>query len=387
LPTGVHLSEASERLLNEEANCLPFTLFYEQGSAIVWTSFDPNSPIKVGDEVVKINGRAIQAIYDGLLGSIPMDGYNQTGKYRLIQYAFPELYRNIIEVASEFEVELANGKVHQLKAVKKEMTFSYRDITNQALSLNIIDNIALIKIPSFANSYLKSHGQKFRKEIKRHLKTIREKDINTLVFDVRGNTGGSDSNPAWLSAFFFEESYGYWDRIEVTPALAADITGFNRIFYGKPNCEGEQCLWSDKGLLSKEFKFTNVQKPAKAPFEGTVYILTDGMCLSSCADFVAIMQANKKALIIGEETGGGYQGNTSGLIPSEPLDCGLMVDVPLLKYYNQVEKGKHIGRGTIPDIEWLPNLDALTDDSDYLDQVIQLIHKDTKRVGSTLTSD
>jgi len=37
--------------------------------------------------------------------------------------------------------------------------------------------------------------------------------------------------------------------------------------------------------------------------------------MSSCADVVAILSYNKKALFIGDETGGGYQGNNSGMTP------------------------------------------------------------------------
>jgi hypothetical protein len=85
-----------------------------------------------------------------------------------------------------------------------------------------------------------------------------------------------------------------------------------------------------KDMLQKSSNYTRLQKPNKITFKGDVFVLTDGLCMSSCADFVAIMQANKTAVIIGEETGGGYQGNTSGLIPNVQMECGIAVDVPLL---------------------------------------------------------
>ncbi|MEM6805419.1 MAG: S41 family peptidase, partial [Bacteroidota bacterium] len=250
---------------------------------------------------------------------------------------------------------------------------------NEPMSLNMMEDVAIIKIPSFANSYLKKHQQHFKKEIKSFMKELQKNNIKQLLIDLRGNTGGSDSNPAFLSSYFFEEEYEYWESIEVSPALAKDVSGINRIFYGKPSYQEGKWLWSDKGLLSKEFKFTRIQEPAKAPFKGELYMLTDGLCLSSSADFAAIMQANQKALIIGEESGGGYQGNTSGLIPSQELACGLVIDVPLLKYINAVPADRNYARGTIPDIELLPSLEELEEDASYLKRVIEEIKKEKEK--------
>ena len=373
LHTGVSLSNESEKALDSLPNHLPFTLFFDKNKAIVWKSFSNNSPIKIGDEVIKINGKHIREVYKTLIDNIPMDGYNQTGKYRLLQYTFPGWYRNIIEVSEQFEVELSNGKTYTLKGVLKQDIFSYSDIVKEPISFHIVDSIAILKIPSFSNSYIKSKHQNFEKEIEAVFREIEENGIKKLMIDLRSNTGGTDSNPALLSSHFFEEPYRYWDRIEITEPLAKDISGLKRLFYGKPKYVNGHWLWSDKGLASKEFKYSRLQKPNKTTFKGDVFILIDGLCMSSCADFVAIMQANKKAIIIGEETGGGYQGNTSGLIPNVQMECGLTVDIPLLKYFNSVPENKNFGRGTIPDIELLPNLDEIVSDNKYIDKVIEVI--------------
>ena len=71
--------------------------------------------------------------------------------------------------------------------------------------------------------------------------------------------------------------------------------------------------------------------------------------MSSAADFIAILSDNEKAKVIGEESAGGYQGNTSGLMPEAIMDVGFVVTVPLNKYINAVDPTKNIGRGTIPD--------------------------------------
>ena len=78
-------------------------------------------------------------------------------------------------------------------------------------------------------------------------------------------------------------------------------------------------------------------------------IVNQRAVLSSCADVIAILAHNKKAKVVGQESGGGYQGNTSGIMPKTKIPTGLELTVPLLKYTNAVDPMVNIGRGTIPD--------------------------------------
>lgn len=67
--------------------------------------------------------------------------------------------------------------------------------------------------------------------------------------------------------------------------------------------------------------------------------------MSSCADVAAILSYNKKAIFIGQETGGGYQGNNSGMIPDSKMQpFNFTLSVPLQKYFNYVDTSKNIGR-------------------------------------------
>ncbi|MEM8889686.1 MAG: S41 family peptidase, partial [Bacteroidota bacterium] len=269
--------------------------------------------------------------------------------------------------------ETADGKTHRLDAVKAEEFPDYKDIMTEAMSLKIRQEVAILRIPSFAESYLQEHQQKFKKEIKQYMERLQGPKVKKLLIDLRGNTGGTDSHAAFLSSFFFDKAYRYWNYIEVTEAIAQELKGGKRVFYGKPIYKDGRWLWSDKGLYGKEFSFTRIQKGSEQAFMGSVYILTDGLCMSSCADFVAIMQFNQKAQIIGEETGGGYMGNTSGLIPSQELENGLTVDIPLLKYYNYVDYEQEKGRGSLPDIPLHPGLEEVLAPEAFLARVLSII--------------
>ena len=92
------------------------------------------------------------------------------------------------------------------------------------------------------------------------------------------------------------------------------------------------------------------QRPATAPFLGPVLVLIDGGTFSTAADVSAQLRSLTKALFIGEETRGGFEGNTSGLNAQILLpNSGLKLKIQMYGYWNAVTGGQR-GRGTLPDV-------------------------------------
>jgi C-terminal processing protease CtpA/Prc len=212
------------------------------------------------------------------------------------------------------------------------------------------NEFATLTIHSFSKTDIKKTDQNFRNFIDHAFLELTSKNIKTLIVDLRDNTGGSDPFAAYFTSYFFDKPFRYWDRIEVTGAIAKEIKGpAIRLFYNKPVQKDSSWLWQ-KAKHVDDFDFYEVQEPVKNNFKGRTYILINGFCMSSCADVAAVLSYNKKAIFIGQETGGGYQGNNSGMIPSTRMDpFDFTLTVPLQKYYNYVDTSKNIGRGTMPD--------------------------------------
>jgi len=92
------------------------------------------------------------------------------------------------------------------------------------------------------------------------------------------------------------------------------------------------------------------QSPARAPFGGKVLVLIDGGTFSTAADVSAVLRHLKRAVFIGEETGGGYEGNTSGLNALVTLTHSkLGLKIPMYGYWNAVRAPAQRSRGTLPD--------------------------------------
>jgi C-terminal processing protease CtpA/Prc len=108
-----------------------------------------------------------------------------------------------------------------------------------------------------------------------------------------------------------------------------------------------------------------IKSPAENNFKGNVFFLIDGRSFSASAEFAAVARSNNRGLFIGEETGGGYYGNTSGDEKNITLpNTNITVRIPMVKYVSAVKKAKYSDRGVIPDYISFPDLDYFIQHSD-----------------------
>jgi C-terminal processing protease CtpA/Prc len=103
-------------------------------------------------------------------------------------------------------------------------------------------------------------------------------------------------------------------------------------------------------ITAKRHEGVAEQQPGKHPFLGKVFVLIDGGTFSTAADFCAVTHHLKRATFIGEETGGGYYGNNSGMQTMVTLpNSKARVRVPMFEYWNAVPGYDGKRRGTRPD--------------------------------------
>jgi hypothetical protein len=80
---------------------------------------------------------------------------------------------------------------------------------------------------------------------------------------------------------------------------------------------------------------------------------------------------------VGQETGGGYYGNTSGFFVVAVLPhTGIEVTTPQWSYYMAVSGYPHPDRGVLPDYEVVPTIDDILQNRDAeMEFTLDLIHK------------
>ncbi|SHL38513.1 Peptidase family S41 [Chitinophaga jiangningensis] len=372
--------------LDKSPNLVPLQLFWEGKRAFVTVNLSENINIVPGDEVLEINGRRIPALLDLLLPVIPADGYNQSMKYLALYHLFPLLYRSNVEVLDSFRITWMHmgNKITSVVPAVGRCEFARRGLLSEyvyskQLVFTTTDSMAVLTIHSFANTAIKAGKQHFKTFIDQVFDTLKVRGVPNLIIDLRYNTGGSDVNAAYFSSYFFDKPYRYWDRIEVTATVAGKVKGLGSLLFHKPVQRDSAWLWQ-KGKTVKDFDFTELQQPAANHYNGKVYVLINGFSMSSCADVAAILSHNRKAVFIGTETGGGYQGNNSGIIPGVNLrPTKLVLSVPLMAYYNAVDATVNMGRGTMPDI---PVDLTLTDILNNVDRPMKVAMDQINRKGS-----
>ncbi len=381
LHTGLSLPKDYQNFLNEQPNLIPLQLYVVDHKAWVVKNYSVDHSISPGDEILAINDRPIDSIIDQLLPLIPSDGYNLTMKYRALYLQFPTWFR-LLNVINTYTVVLNhNGMMMtaHINGVKySELArdgFLKEPIPTKQLEFRIENNIGLLTIHSFAKSDIVKGKQNFKQFIDKAFLDLKTNQIRTLVVDLRDNTGGSDPYAVYFTSFFFDKPFRYWDRIEVTEAIAKQIKGIAlKAVYRVPIQKDSMWLWQ-KAKLTDEFDFYTEQQPARNNYSGKTYILINGFCMSSCADVAAVLSYNKKASFFGEETGGAYQGNNSGMIPDWKITpYNFILSVPLQEYFNYVDFTKNEGRGTLPDYPVYPKIeDMLTGQDELLAYALYII--------------
>lgn len=108
-----------------------------------------------------------------------------------------------------------------------------------------------------------------------------------------------------------------------------------------------------------------LQKPNENNLKSAVLFLINGKSFSTTAEFCSIAKSNKRGKFIGEETGGGYYGNTSGERTTIVLpNSKIKINIPLDKYVMAVQKAKYKDRGIIPEYIIIPTIGDVIQNKD-----------------------
>jgi hypothetical protein len=111
-------------------------------------------------------------------------------------------------------------------------------------------------------------------------------------------------------------------------------------------------------LMTEKYPIIGVQKPSENHFDGPVYVLIDGACISATAEFAATVDFYKRATFIGEETGSPAEGDSGGDIGPTLPASHLHVRIPREAYFSFVHPSNR-RRGTLPKHAVIQTIDDL----------------------------
>ncbi len=342
---------------------LPFTIKTLSDGVFVNRTLDDK--LRSGDRILEIDGIPIEDVIKKISGHLPGDGFIQTGKDRLTELLFDVYYQLYMALdQDQYEVMVErNGKVVRELVdgvtANDVQTIRNRFPEEDFLYLDHREGYAYMRLRTFSYQALRDRGFDYEDFLEASFRDLKEKKVNNLILDLRGNGGGKDEYGALLVSYLSDKPFRYFDRIEVTKS-----------YPGRSERKGDKhFITTHQGL--------SVWEPKSSAFKGNLYVLIDGFSFSTCADVATVLDHRGLAVFIGEETGGGYQGNTSGHTKTVRLpNTDIKIDIPMWCYTTAVPADKNVGRGVIPDHQikqtWS---DYLQEKDVVMDKAIELILK------------
>lgn len=364
--TGLTPDESTQKEL-AAARIFPLRIAIEGRRLIVHSNDTPDdATIRTGMEVIEINGQKSTDILNRILPKLSADGDIETGKRARLQRNFAQNYWLFVDKTEEFTVKARDAAGASVTSKLRGVVDADRKKNSTANLLNAefkagvakvqwwSDNLALrfLKDPDVAEIHIGGFGgSNYPKWMEETFRTLGEKGTRALIIDLRGNGGGADMFGAMLVSYLTDKPFRYFDHI--------DVKTINPSFKEHSDWSGNEARLREGMTVNPAGGFlvtaklhpgVDEQPPGKYPFMGKVFVLIDGGTFSTAADFCAVAHHLKRATFIGEETGGGYYGNNSGMQTIVTLPNSKMrIRVPMYQYWNAVPGYDGKRRGTRPD--------------------------------------
>ena len=377
--TDIYLPESVKTKTNKEVKLLPFTfVFLGKELYCVKNASDFQEFALEGKRIESINGETPMAIVDKIGNLFASDGFIKTVKLSDLEgFSFSKYYFYYYGEVNQFEIKWKNIQAPlKVKAITKDeinkrLSERYNKAKNtpekDLLEYKKLNNsIAYLGIHSFSNSDIKEDSKEKNLKIflQNSFKAISENKIQTLVIDVGENGGGTEGNEGLLFSYLGKNYQKYLKVRAKTQKAILDngvdepITlktfGFlERTFANKKMEDGsyERKKRAGHGLMA-------YKKEPKYKFSGKVYVIISHVTYSGGSEFSNMMYTNNLATFVGQETGGGYLGNTSGysqelVLPNSKIE----IDIPALQFVMNVKPKLPKGSGVIPHYKVVPTFE------------------------------
>ncbi len=146
--------------------------------------------------------------------------------------------------------------------------------------LEFADNYGYLRLKSFDFKLVNKYEIKAKDFYTNIFEKLAENGTENFIIDLRGNTGGRTAFSAEIVPFIIQDAEDDYLKKSIS--------------------------W--KGRTST-FKFP---KKDKLAFAGQIYVLVDGLTFSTASSLARFLKEYGKAIVVGEEAGGRYEGFVGG---------------------------------------------------------------------------
>lgn len=360
-----------------------------------------DSVLKRGTIITSINGRTPKQMLDSFFQFISTDGDATNFKSQVLSNNFPAWYRNIFGTDSAYNISYIDS-LHQQKTIRikafapkidttKKKTDSTKTVVKQttpkvsnkekklaqllnyrSMNIDTSINTAYMRLASFSKG-------KLRKFFRQSFKSLEKKKIANLIIDLRENGGGNVSLSTLLIKYLKDSDYKIGDTVAAA-SRKFEYKKYIQNWFGYWFIMNLTATKNSDGLIHNRFFETNYFKPkSNFHFNGNIYIIQGGYTFSAATMFASSLKGQNNVTLVGEETGGGYYGNSAMHLPTIVLP-NTKIKVGLPMYRLVMDKNRPKGRGVIPDIEIVPSSIAIKQGLDLKLIEIKKLIKECKEI-------
>lgn len=347
-----------------------------------------NQLIPKGAFIKSINGIKNQDLIDYMFHFMVEDGYSENVNYIRLSSDFPYFHRNIFGLYKSYFVDYTdsngvskNTVIPYFKPANdtntknnsqshfKKIRWTRQERLENIRSLDYDSDFTLMTVNGFSKGHLKNF-------FRRSFREIRKSNTKNLVIDIRANGGGDLIKSVFLTKYLRNSRFKVADT---TCSVSKNFKPFTRyissgffdniglffVTHKKKDGKYHFGYWERHWFTPKR----------KNHFNGNVYILTNGLTFSASSVFCNAVKGQRNVSLVGEETGGGWYGNSGILIPNITLpNTKIRVRLPFFK----IVQFQHIpfkGTGVFPDVYVGPDWrDILNGIDTKMEKVKELIH-------------
>ncbi len=368
------------------------------GNTVLISNAKGQDSILIGSEVIKIDSIPIKELFAEYKKRFSSDGYNTTFQDKFIARWLPKFYyrnegfldsislllknndstfvknyrrvykKNIVDKGKNKDSLLRPKKVNFSKEESRTRKLAYkrqkkekrirgyiksRDTFTRNFSfVGSNKNVALIKILSWNNGPYK----KFYKSCFQKMDSL---NTEFLILDLRDNTGGRLKEIERLYSYLVDRKFQFVKRAEVNTRvpylknLYRDDNLFSLISssIAAPFLVINHLIHSTKknGQLYLNYSSSRTKNPNPLNFKGIIYVITNGNSFSASSILSTNLKATNRAIFVGEETGGGYNGSVAGQYKTINLpNSKVRIRFGLMHIQSPYEE-ETLGRGIRPD--------------------------------------
>jgi hypothetical protein len=272
-PPGINFGQSED--LSE------FIIACKEGHFYLNTQYLGKSTFDIPAQVTTINGYSSKELVNILYAGIPSDASNAGYKYWFMNNHLDQLLMSLADVTSPYRIEsIIDGKkrIDTLSVLtaspqnNKTVDPSKGNQLPYQLEVDERLNIAKLTIRGFAAP----DPSRYINDLHEFFQMLKDRKIEKMVLDVRGNPGGHPLFAAELLKFLIPDPFNYFDstlhNVELQPLTIPQI-------------------------------------PSELVFNGYIAALIDPGCTSTTAQFISILKSNREATLIGQTTGAGFRCN------------------------------------------------------------------------------